>query len=50
MRQRIITKESSVIVVLLGAGSQEIKKREEIAEKLEENNIIALIPEKDFLL
>ncbi len=42
------TKESPVIVVLLGAGSQEIKKREEIAEKLEENNIIALIPEKDF--
>lgn len=37
-----------IIVVLLGAGEKEVQKREKIARKLEENGVIALIPEYDF--
>lgn len=49
-RKRIesLLKETLLIVVLLGAGRKGIKKRREIAKKLEENGIVALIPEDDF--
>jgi hypothetical protein len=41
-------RETCIIVVLLGAGGKEIEKRRDIAKKLEDNGIIALIPEDDF--
>ncbi|MBC7131341.1 hypothetical protein H5T51_09090 [Candidatus Bathyarchaeota archaeon] len=49
-RKRIesLLKETLVIVVLLGAGRKEIEKRRDIAKKLEQNGIVALIPEDDF--
>ncbi|MGC8870793.1 MAG: hypothetical protein ACP5PT_06880 [Brevinematia bacterium] len=43
-----LVKETCIIVVLLGAGGKEIKKRRGIAKKLRDNGIIALIPEDDF--
>ncbi|MEM0313264.1 MAG: hypothetical protein QXQ41_01780 [Candidatus Bathyarchaeia archaeon] len=43
-----LLKETRIIVVLLGAGGKGITKRREIAKKLEDNGIIALIPEDDF--
>jgi hypothetical protein len=43
-----IFKETRLKVVLLGAGEKEIDKRRKIAKKLEDNWIIALIPEEDF--
>ncbi|MEM3590865.1 MAG: hypothetical protein QW702_02030 [Candidatus Bathyarchaeia archaeon] len=49
-RKRIegLLKETLIIVVLLGAGGKGVEKRREIAKKLEENGVIALIPEDDF--
>jgi hypothetical protein len=43
-----LVKEACIIVVLLGAGGKEIRKRRNIAKKLRDNGIIALIPEDDF--
>lgn len=43
-----LIKETCVIVVLLGAGGKQIDRRRKIACKLEDNGIIALIPEDDF--
>jgi len=41
-------KETYITVALLGAGGKGIEKRREMAKKLEENGVIALIPEDDF--
>jgi len=41
-------RETCIIVVLLGAGGRGLEKRREIKEKLEEEGILALIPEEDF--
>ena len=43
-----MVREACIIVVLLGAGGKEIRKRRIIAKKLRDNGIIALIPEDDF--
>ena len=43
-----MVREACIIVVLLGAGGKEIRKRRNIAKKLRDNGIIALIPEDDF--
>ena len=41
-------KDTSIIVVLLGAGGRGLKKRRKIRAKLEEEGVIAIIPEDDF--
>ena len=41
-------KKTGIIVVLLGAGEKGIEDRKNIARKLEDNGILALIPEIDF--
>jgi len=43
-----LVREACIIVILLGAGGKEIVKRRNIAKKLRDNGIIALIPEDDF--
>ena len=43
-----LVREACIIVVLLGAGGKEIVKRRNIAKRLRDNGIIALIPEDDF--
>jgi len=43
-----LVREACIIVVLLGAGGKEIVKRRNMARKLRDNGIIALIPEDDF--
>jgi hypothetical protein len=45
-----MVREACIIVVLLGAGGKEIRKRRIIAKKLRDNGIIALIPEMISLL
>jgi hypothetical protein len=43
-----LVREACIIVVLLGVGGKEIVKRRNMARKLRDNGIIALIPEDDF--
>jgi deoxyxylulose-5-phosphate synthase len=47
-RFETLVRETCIIVVLLGAGGKEIRKRRSIARKLKDSGIIALIPEDDF--